>query len=259
MAADEGHSQYIVGLRIANRRFAPSMLGVVLALIGLSVFIRLGVWQLHRADEKRALIAQYEAGARSTLELTSENARTLPRYQHVHARGHYESTHQILLDNMPSKDGRAGFRVVTPFVLEDGAAVLVDRGWLPLGATRSALPNIDVDESPCAIAGRLAELPRAGIKLAAVAIDPSASWPRVMNFPDQATVARALGRELTPGLVLLDEDQPNGYERAWQQTHVSFGPERHIAYAVQWFALALAVAIVFLIMSLRTEPSNERT
>lgn len=247
-----------MGLRIANRRFAPSVLGVILTLIGVSVFVRLGVWQLHRADEKRALIAQFEAGERTTVELTSENATTQPRYQHVHARGHYESARQILLDNMPSASGRAGFRVVTPFVLDAGGTVLVDRGWIPLGANRRALPNVEVGESSRAVAGRFADLPRPGITLAEPSIDDAAPWPRVMNFPQHATLEHALGQTLVAGLVLLDPDQPDGYERAWQLTHESFSPERHVAYAVQWFGLAVAAVVIFVLLSLRKEPSNER-
>jgi surfeit locus 1 family protein len=248
-----------VGLRIANRRFSPSVLGVVLTLIGVSLFVRLGVWQLHRADEKRALIAQYTAGAEHLVEISADNASSLPRYQHVHALGHYDSAHQILLDNMPSQSGRAGFRVVTPFVLESGAMLLVDRGWMPLGVTRQDVPQVAVSDNARAIAGRFDELPRAGIELAQPNVDQTAPWPRIMNFPQHEVIERALGRNVVRGLVLLDPDQADGYEREWQQIHLSFGPERHIAYAVQWFGLAAAALIMFLILSFRRDSPDERT
>ena len=234
------------------------MLGVVLTLIGLSLFIRLGVWQLHRADEKRALIAQYTAGAARLMEISADNAASLPRYQHVRARGHYDSSHQVLLDNMPSQSGRAGFRVVTPFVLDSGATLLVDRGWIPLGVTRQDVPQIAVDQSVREIAGRFDELPRAGIELAPPIVDQAAPWPRIMNFPQHEVIEQALERNVVRGLVLLDPDQSDGYEREWQQVHLSFGPERHIAYAVQWFGLAAAALIVFLILSFRRDSPHER-
>lgn len=247
-----------MGLRIANRRFAPSVLAVVLTLIGLSLFVRLGVWQLHRADEKRALIEQYAAGAERLVDIDASNAASLPRYQHVRARGHFESAHQVLLDNMPSQSGRAGYRVVTPFTLESGATLLVDRGWIPLGATRSDVSDVSVPEGAREITGRLDGLPRAGIELAEQTFDSATPWPRVMNFPQHAALEHALDQKLISGLVLLDADQPDGFERAWQQIHASFGPERHIAYAVQWFGLATAVLIVFLILSFRREQPDER-
>ena len=199
------------------------------------------------------LVEQYAAGAERLVTIDASNATSLPRYQHVRARGRFESAHQVLLDNMPSQSGRAGFRVLTPFVLEDGATLLVDRGWVPLGATRSDVPDLSVNEQSREIAGRLDELPRAGIELGEQTFESAAPWPRIMNFPQHSPLEHALGRKLIDGLVLLDPDQPEGFERAWQQMHASFGPERHIAYAVQWFGLAATVVIVFLILSFRRE------
>ena len=245
-----------MGLRIANRRFAPTLFAVVLTAIGVSVFVRLGMWQLDRAEQKRELIAEFKAGERTTVELTNGNATSQPRYQHVHARGHYEAARQILLDNMPSAaTGRAGFRVITPFRIDGGGTVLVDRGWVPLGEHRTDLPTVEVAESSRSVAGRLAELPRPGISLGEPAIDATAPWPRVMNFPQHQTLERALGQTLLPGLILLDPDQPDGFERAWQQTHENLSPERHIGYAVQWFGFAAAAIIIFVILSLRKESS----
>ncbi|MFL6575190.1 MAG: SURF1 family protein [Povalibacter sp.] len=246
-----------MGLRIANRRFAPSLLGIAFTFIGLSLFIWLGVWQIHRAEEKRDLIAKFTVGTQSTIPLDSSSASSLPKYQHVRGQGHYEPLHQLLLDNMPSA-GRIGFRVVTPFQLDSGGTILVDRGWVPMGPTRSDLPDIAVNDQPREIAGRFDQLPRAGIELAPPHIDESAPWPRILNYPQHELIERSLGRPLLPGLVLLDANQPDGYERAWQQTYVSFGPERHLAYAATWFTVGTTVLIVFLLLSFRRESSNER-
>ena len=246
-----------MSLRIASRRFAPTLFGVVLTVVGIALFVRLGFWQLHRADEKHALIAAYEAGARSTADLTTTNVGSLPRYQHVRARGHYDPAHQILLDNMPSEHGQAGFRVVTPFELEQGGWVLVDRGWIAMGVTRTDLPNIAVGSASRTVTGRLDGLPRAGIELAGAAADANAHWPRIMSFPPHGAVERALGHPLHTGLILLDADQPEGYERAWH-AHFNVGADRHIAYAVQWFAFAVTALVMFFLLSLRREQDDER-
>jgi surfeit locus 1 family protein len=241
-----------VRLYFANRRFSPSVFATALAVAGIALFMRLGFWQLHRAEEKQALLTQYSVGAQSTMELSATSVSSLPTFQHVYTRGHFDPAHQLLLDNMPSQHGQAGYRVVTPFELEQGGWILVDRGWIQMGATRQALPDVSVGSELRNIAGRFDALPRAGIDLANPAVDRSAPWPRVMSFPQHDPVEGALGHRLLPGLILLDADQPNGYERVWQ-AHFSFGPERHIAYAVQWFAFAVAAAIVYVIVSLRRE------
>jgi surfeit locus 1 family protein len=81
-------------------------------------------------------------------------------------------------------------------------------------------------------------------------VSGDARWPRVLNFPRREDVERVLGSAVEPRIVLLDGGLPDGYERAWRPA-LRFGPERHLGYAVQWFALALATLVVFLALSLR--------
>ena len=236
-------------MRIANRNFSPTLFAVVLTVAAVSLFVRLAFWQLSRAAEKDALQATYAAGQRSVVELTAANAATLTQYQRVSARGHYDSAHQILLDSMPSAMGQPGYRVVTPFELEQGGWVLVDRGWHRPGATRSDIPDVTVGESVRTVVGQLSVLPRPGVRLAA-APGGSDKWPRVMNYPEQASVERALDRKVLPGLVLLDADQPEGYERVWQ-ARVDMASDRHLSYAVQWFGFALAAVALFVVIGFR--------
>jgi len=241
-----------VSARFANRRFAPSLLGTALVVIGVAVFTSLGSWQLSRAEEKRALQALYDAGRETTVTLHIENVDRLGRYQHVRARGRFLSERQVLLDNMPSASGRPGYRVLTPLELASGGIVLIDRGWVPMGDRRT-LPNVAVSEEPRELSGRLDELPRPGLML-----DDSAqgndeeTWPRLLNFPTHATIERALGFAVARRIVLLDPSEPDGFERAWD-IRTQFGPERHIAYAVQWFAFAIVGVVIYLIVSLRKQ------
>lgn len=242
-------------MRIGSRRFSPTIFATLLTLAGIAAFTWLGLWQLGRAAEKRELVARYEAGGSITADLDAGNIATLARYQHVQLRGRYDDEHQILLDNMPSQHGRPGYRVLTPIELSSGGWLLVDRGWREPGATRSEIPDVSVDRAERTIAGRIDSLPRAGMALGQADMDASAPWPRVMNFPTAEAVQRALNRPLLPGLVLLDPDQPDGYERSGE-VRLPFGPERHIAYAVQWFAFAAAAVVIYLILSLRRKDDD---
>ena len=199
LRASRPSSQYILSLRFANRRFSPTMFGSLLTMVGVALFSLLGVWQLDRAEEKRALLAQFAAGQQSTVAVTAESASSLPRYQHVQARGRYDPQHQILLDNMPSESGRAGYRVLTPLALEAGGWLLVDRGWIAPGATRDALPSIAVGAELRSIVGRLDRLPEPGMRLGEDSADPGAGWPRVLNFPQHEQLERVLHRSLARG------------------------------------------------------------
>jgi surfeit locus 1 family protein len=231
------------------------LFSVVLTAFGMALFIRLGFWQLDRAEQKEALLAQYEVGQRSQVDITPQNADSLSRYQRVRVSGHFDGSHQILLDNMPSHTGRPGYRVLTPLQSTAGW-LLVDRGWLPLGATRAILPDISVSDAERNLTGTMDALPRAGLQLADTPFDANAPWPRVLSFPAQSALEQQLGRKLIPGVLLLDASQPDGYERVWE-AHLGFKPERHIGYAVQWFALAGAAAIIFLLMGFRTKKATD--
>lgn len=240
-------------VRFGNRVFAPSLFGTALTVLVLAGLTNLGFWQLRRAEEKRELLAAYAAGQGTSIPLAASNAGDLPRYQQVTASGRYESDRQLLLDNMPSKAGAPGFRVMTPFRLDEGSAlVLVDRGWIPVGPDRSVLPGIDVDGTHREIRAMLDELPRPGVRLGA-ADDAAGTWPRVVNFPQHDELVAMYGEPLLQPVMLLDPAEDAGYERAWE-ARFGFEPERHVGYAVQWFSLSAALFVLYVVASLR--PAN---
>ena len=211
---------------------------------GAALFLALGFWQLGRAAEKRTLAAAFAApwipGP------LPHGSATLPRYRPVVVRGHYDSAHQFLLDNM-THAGRAGVQVLTPLVLADGRTIIINRGWTPLDPTRKVLPDVAVPENDREVAGRIDYLPRPGIELAA---ELPAGWPKLLSFPRMEELATALRRQLHPQLVLLEPAAPDGYIRDWRPA--GLGAERHLAYAVQWFALAVTALVIWIVLGLRT-------
>jgi cytochrome oxidase assembly protein ShyY1 len=108
---------------------------------------------------------------------------------------------------------------------------------------------VTVGDAARTVAGQLSVLPRPGVRLAAAG-SSGKDWPRVMNYPEQTAIEQALGHKVLLGLVLLDSDQPDGYERAWQ-ARTDFGSERHLSYAVQWFGFAAVAVALFVVMGLR--------
>jgi surfeit locus 1 family protein len=234
-----------MGARVLEAQWLPT----VLMLLMLAVLLALGFWQLSRMREKQALFAMFAAGAQATVDLASLPSGAGARYQHAAVHGRYDSEHQILLDNM-THAGQVGYRVLTPLSFDAGRTLLVDRGWIPLGASRQLVPEVKVSEEHRAVAGRLDELPRAGIHLAASA-QPNSPWPQVLSYPTMKEVLAVLPRDLYPYILLLDADQPDGYVREWQPA--TFPPSRHLGYAVTWFALAAALLVIYVVTHLRRE------
>lgn len=243
-----------MSVRIGNRVFAPRPWALLLTAAALAAFVSLGYWQLGRAREKQALIESFIAGNQTSVDAAGLGFDEIARYQHVRVRGSYDATRQVLLDNMPStKTGRPGFRVLTPLERSDGNGwLMVDRGWVPLGATREQLPDVTVGVREREVRGRLDQLPVPGLRLGQAVAPGTVGWPRIMNFPREADVEAALGAEVESRIVLLDPDLPDGYEREWRPS-LGFGPERHLGYAIQWFATALAAVVIFIALSLRRE------
>lgn len=236
-------------LRIGKRVFAPGLFVTLVALALVAGLAGLGRWQIARMHEKEALFAAYDSSAGDSVPLSSLAPGQGARFTRVEVHGQYDSQRQVLLDNL-TREGRAGYQVLTPLLQADGTAVLVNRGWVPAGATRSDLPAVAVSEAPRRVLGRLGELPRAGIELAADAAGEG-SWPRVMSFPRLQEVRDALGLDVEPRVVLLDAGEPDGFVREWRPG--TFPPERHLGYAVTWFALAATVLVLFVVTNLRTE------
>ena len=239
-------------LRVAGREFAPRAWSVLLTTVAVAAFVSFGWWQVGRGREKQAMMESFARGTQTSVVLAHDvPVDDLPRYQHVTTRGRYDPSRQVLLDNMPSQAGRPGYRVLTPF-RRDGEPrlLLVDRGWLPLGPSRDVLPPVSVDDDPRTVAGRLDRLPEPGLRIGEAAVAGDAAWPRVLLFPRPADLERVFGQGVETRILLLDPAAPDGYERVWRPS-MGVGPERHLGYALQWFALAIAAFTAFVALNLR--------
>ena len=215
----------------------------------MAMLVSLGQWQLRRADAKRVLYDAFATGTDATTQIDRSTPR-VPRYQHVEASGHYDESRQILIDNMVDSE-RVGYFVVTPFALTGGGWLLVNRGWVPLGASRAERPAIPVAGDEHRVRGRADNLPSPGIQMGTKA--PLAPpFPVVVSYPRHDEIATLLGGDsFAPAaeLVLLDPGEPDGFVRHWSAP--GFPPLRHVAYAVQWFALAAALAVIYVVTNFR--------
>lgn len=225
-------------------------------MLTISLFSGLGVWQLQRASEKRAVIASLENRARPALDRlprTKAGLRQAAR-QEVRIEGRLEAGRQFLLDNR-ILDGRPGFDVLTPMVLDDGRRVLVDRGWVAAGPRREPVESVAL-AAPVRVAveGRL-WLPETGIALGA-AVAPGAAWPRPVTRVDFAALQKALGHEIVPAVIRAEGNAPWLFRPRDLQPR--FGPMRHYGYAFQWFALALTVLAVGCILEWRRQRMDYR-
>lgn len=235
-------------MRVGAYDFRPRIVPTLATLALFPFLISLGVWQLHRAAEKREILAAYAHASREppvTLEAMLRHPTAL-RYRRVRVTGELDGRHQLLLDNSFHGD-YVGFDVLTPMkVAGTRHRILINRGWVPLGRSRSDLPKVPVPAGTVTLAGWLVPPPRAALLLGPPEA-PHGRWPRIVETVKVAELERDLGYPLMPYVVRLDPGQPYGYVRHWKV--VAFGPLRHIGYAVQWFAMAAALLVIYIVVN----------
>ena len=229
---------------------------VVLAVALTAGLGSLGLWQLDRARQKEAAIAQRDRhlaapplDEAALLPATAADAAAL-RFRRALLAGRYDAAHQFLLDNR-THDGVAGYEVYTPLrSTADATVVLVNRGWVAAGPRRDRLPDIGVMPDRREVGGTL-ELPRAHTFLLGEAGYEGDAWPRVVQRIEPARIAALLDAPVAAVALRLDPAAPDGFLREWTP-HLGISPERHRAYAFQWFALATTLAIIVVVLLRRT-------
>ncbi|MBP9147878.1 MAG: SURF1 family protein [Rhodoferax sp.] len=229
-------------------RFRFQLLPLTGVLLGLTLFGYLGLWQSGKGDRLQAELAQRatrnQLGAQpvSAALVDAQALRDAP----IEVRGEFEPQFQTFLDNR-QHNGQPGVQVITPLRLEAGnTRILVNRGWIawPKGV-RGVLPEVATPSGPQTVGG-LAFVPSSR-KFLLMPDRPEASnlWSRL----DMARFADLLGSPLQPVVVLQTSDSGDGLVRQWPP------PEDRVAmhrgYAFQWFGMAVALLVFYLVANLR--------
>lgn len=241
-------------IKIGSCSLKLAILPVLTYLCLTILLVLLGNWQLSRSQEKAELLAQQELRLRApSLRLNLDRVDTIGdlRYRTVEIEGRFDTDHQFLIDNQ-IRHGKPGYFVMTPLIAENsGRAVLINRGWVALNADRSILPDVAMQESKAVVRGRINEFPAIGLKLQGAEI-PTESWPSIVQVVDNGVLAEKLGYPLAAFQIELDAASGEGYLREWTVA-TTIPPEKHVAYAMQWFGLALALTALFFWYSCKIE------
>lgn len=232
-----------------RRRFRPSWGLTTAALAGVGVLLALGTWQIDRMHWKRELIAErgrHLAAPPLVLPAAIANPETLD-FRRVQAAGRFLNDRELYLANRV-RAGQPGYHVITPLLRADGSAVLVDRGWVPLDRK---LPQSRADgliEGHTAVTG-----------LARVPPQPGLFTPKNQeegNFwfhADLPAMARLAGLDrVLPVLVEAGPAPSKGGLPIGVFSDASL-PDNHLQYAITWYALALALAVIYALRSMKTE------
>lgn len=229
------------------------------ALVTLTAFLvlcKLGFWQLQRADEKQKWLEAFDATSYASPALVREyhenNKLAELNGQKVTISAAVLTEQVMYLDNRIHQ-GQAGYKVLAALISEPlNATVLVDFGWLKAPAERHQLPSFTLP-----LQGTFTGTIKS-TQLEQFVLENSAltnSWPqRIQSI--NSVFDHNWPLPMLPLVIYADEQQIDGLVQTYKP--VIMPPEKHRAYALQWFLLALASVIVFLFSS-RVTPENRRT
>ena len=232
---------------IARRWHRPSLRALVLAVFGVVAFVWLGIWQLDRAAQKVKLLAAFAAAPHSVPQDVDavRDVADVERYPHVRIVGHYQADRGYLLDEQ-AHAGKIGVHAIGVFAgVGEEQLLLVDRGWVQWNHAPGTLPMLPVlPTGEIALTGLYAPYPGGGLRMGGNALPRQSTWPKLTLYLDGASIAADLGKPVMPRVLLLDPAQDSGFVRQWTPQLMS--PQRHRAYAVQWFGFAVVALIIFI-------------
>lgn len=227
-------------------------MGWGLALVGMVGFSALGVWQLDRMRSKQTMLdaaaPALDVRAPVPLAAAADPARA-QAHDWAAGAGRFDARGPLWLDNQ-QRDGRVGVRVYRIFLPDAGAPLLVDLGWLPLPGDR-ALPSSPRPAGRLELRGLLAPPPSAGLPLGPGLAPAAQGWLLTRVEPDAIAAATGLPVALAPRVLRLDPALPLGHARDLELLPNTLPPARHLGYAVQWFALAVAVLVIAVLLTWR--------
>ncbi|MEE8342180.1 MAG: SURF1 family protein [Gammaproteobacteria bacterium] len=227
-----------MAIRIGVFEFRPCLLATLATGVGLVLFFVLGQWQLDRAKQKQELVDAYAQRSREAPVQIDTRPRPWQEYRYRQAtvQGQYDLERQLLLDNRTYR-GQAGYHVLTPLrVPGSKVALLVNRGWVPVGESRAWLPVLP-GPTGTVLAHGIIDLPPEQVFRLGPDEAHDGSWPVVIQALETGQVAKLLGYSSLPIVLLLGVDEGFGFARDWKPV-VGIGPDKHRAYAVQWFSFA---------------------
>lgn len=225
-----------------------NLLWLIVTVLVFSALVKLGVWQNARALEKEQRLIKIE-------KLTTQNAISLAQVvalanqsntvteindYPVFVAGQFDKEQVFLLDNQVSK-GRLGYRAYQ-VVVTDNYAVLVSLGWVQGSINRQELPEVAALDGQHQFKGNV-RLIEVGILLQEQEFS-QVQWPLRVQQIELDKFSALTGRQLLPFVVYLDKNEVLGFEKNWQP--IVMPPEKHRAYAFQWFSLALAWLLLML-------------
>jgi cytochrome oxidase assembly protein ShyY1 len=221
----------------AQRNPAFKWMLIISAVLLVPAMIYLGFWQLDRAEQKKQLIQSWSQQTHQT-QLPSLDEFTTRQYLNLKLKGYLDHQRYFMLDNR-FRNGVVGYEVIAPFYTEFNELILVNLGWTQAPQSRDELPVISIPMERLTVMGGARQVKTA------FSLGPNSiqrQWPIRIQQLDIKHLSELLGAELLPIEIRVKQPVVSSLDLDWPVTMMM--PQKHLAYAVQWFAMALALLML---------------
>src|SRR5690242_2786371 len=235
-------------MTISGWRFTPRLWSTVVAVAVIAVMVQLGNWQLSRAREKESRQEKLETlSSQPAVSLPSESVKLEDfQYRKTEVHGTYLSKDTVYLDNKIYR-GAAGYHIITPLRIGTSSmCVLVNRGWVAAERDRSKLPDVPIPSGSVNVSGIATTATQKTLELSKEMVSGQV-WENL----DLERFRDMTGLQLQPVMILQQNDVNDGLVREWARPDLGIG--KNLGYAFQWFAMASAVLIIYLVLSVKRE------
>jgi len=220
--------------------FTHSCLEYLLILLLMFILIKLGFWQLHRAHEKRAIILQFQEQQRYPSLVWTTDMKAPVAYQKIKVDGKLLKQ-RLFLDNQFYQH-QIGYHLIVPIKIQN-KILLVDAGWVRASNQRNKWPTVDIKNQK--IWEGVVYFPLSSkVTYLNQLVDHQQGHRMGIELLDIPKITRLLQGEVLPWVLRLDKDDSQLLKREWPL--VSLSPEKHYAYAAQWFFMAFIAAVILL-------------
>ena len=259
-------------MTLTDAQFAPHWLPTTVVGLLMAVFVYLGLWQLERAEQKQhlaetlilrqqqkplalvnGLLFQESKGQKLAGEKKqSDPGSNVQELEHsqLEVEGEYLVDKSVLIENRKYR-GKTGFHVITPFLVSKSKRVLlVNRGWVKAGP-KLGIPRFETPQGIHQLVGTVSIPSPPVLDLTNSSqgfsedIENFQRWP----FFTLERYRKWSGSDIYPLVLLLSPKSEGGFIRRWPKPQVD--PSMHIGYALQWFAFALIVVLIWMKLSIK--------
>ena len=220
----------------------------IVAIIIAVVMIRLGFWQLDRLQQRKGsnalVIAQVNASPLNLNLDSSDQNLTAMQYRAALVNGTYDFSQQVFLTNQVWKD-QMGVHLLTPLLISGtNAAILVDRGWIPLADANPDTAR-KYDETGLLSIKGIIKLPQNEpvFGISDPALTPGQTRLQTWIVVNLARIKQQTNVSLLPVYIQISPPTDNiklPYRFA-SSPDLSEGP--HLSYAIQWFSFATILLV----------------